>query len=146
ACSSVAGDRHLDARGRALPNRLLVEADQQGFSLELLNPATDATAKLNWRQRYAQALGEILQQVERQWAQPAGLRRWVQSALVLLADWLPPVVLLAALVQLLLRYFDLWDKGYQVHLADVLLPAVVLLIVLVCLHILITLLLPLRWP
>src|SRR5207253_5203800 len=33
ACSKAAGERHLDARGRALANRLLVVADQQGFPL-----------------------------------------------------------------------------------------------------------------
>src|SRR5438552_11777090 len=86
-CSSVAGDRHLDARGRALPNRLLVEADQQGFPVELLNEPAETAAKVNWRQRYAQALVEVLHQVERDWARPAGIRRWVQGTIVFLADW-----------------------------------------------------------
>src|SRR5262249_16961638 len=35
-CSTTASERHLDARGRALVNRLLVEADKQGFPLQLL--------------------------------------------------------------------------------------------------------------
>ena len=72
ACSSVAGERHLDARGQALANRLLVEADQQGFPLDLLTEPVETTAKIDWRQRYAQDLIEVLQQVEQQWAKPTG--------------------------------------------------------------------------
>jgi energy-coupling factor transporter ATP-binding protein EcfA2 len=145
ACSSVAGDRHLDARGRALPNRLLVEADQQGFPLGLLSEPVDAAAKLNWRRKYAEALVEILQQVEQDSARPAGMRRWVQKGIVWIADWVPPLALLAALVQLLWRYFDPAGRGYPFQVSDVLLPLIVLLIVLVILHLVIVLLLPVRW-
>jgi hypothetical protein len=145
ACSSVAGDRHLDARGRALPNRLLVQADQQGFPLNLLTEPVEAAAKLNWRQTYAQALGDILQQVERDSARPVGVRRWVEKGFVLLANWVPPFALLAALVQLLWRYFDPMGRGYSFQISDVLLPVIVLLIVLVILHLLMVLLLPVRW-
>src|SRR5262249_35449700 len=106
ACSSVAGDRSLDARGRALSNRLLVEAEQQGFPLSLLTEPVEAAAKLNWRQRYAQALIDILQQVEHESAHPAGLRRWLQKGIIFAADWVPPLAFLAALLQLLYRYFD----------------------------------------
>ncbi len=143
ACSSVAGDRHLDARGRALPNRLLVEADQQGYPLNLLAEPAEGTSKLNWRQRYAQALGEILQQVEREWARPVGVRRWAQAALVWIADWVPPLAFLAACVRMLWLYFV---RETRPELFDLLLPVFVLLLVLIILHILIVLLLPLRWP
>jgi hypothetical protein len=144
-CTTLAGDRHLDARGRALPNRLLVAAAQQGFPVDLLNEPAETASKLNWRQRYAQALVEVLQQVERERTRPVGVRRWVQGTVVFLADWVPPVVFVAALAQLLWRYFDVSGKGYQVQLADLLLPAGVLLLVLIILHVLIAMLLPLRW-
>ena len=71
ACSAVAGDRHLDARCRALPDRLLVEASQQGFPLALLSQPTEAAAHLEWRQSYGQILAEILQQVQGEWSEPA---------------------------------------------------------------------------
>src|SRR5262249_51447593 len=129
----------------ALPNRLLVEADQHGFPLNLLSDPVEAVAKLNWRQRYAEALVDILQQVERESAHPAGVRRLVQRVIILLAAWVPPVALLAALVQLLWRYFDPMGRGYSSQVSDVLLPLIVLLIVLVILHLLIVLLLPVRW-
>ena len=43
-CSTTASERHLDARGRALANRLLVEADHQGFPLAVRG-ITSAIAK-----------------------------------------------------------------------------------------------------
>ena len=146
ACSTVAGDRYLDARGRRLANRLVIEADGQGFPAELLTEPVEAAARLNWRQRYAQVLTEVLREVEQSWSQPAGVRRGVQVGLIFVADWVPPLALLAALGLLLWRYFDPLGRGYQVHLADIFLPVAVLLVVLISLHILIVLLLPVRWP
>ncbi len=145
SCSDVAATRHLDARGRALANRLLVEADARGFPLALLSEPVEAATKIDWRTRYAQALVDVLQDVERQWSNPRGLRRWVQSGLVFLGDWLPTLGLLAACVMLLWRYFDPYGRGYEVRLADALLPPAVTLVILIVMHLLITLLLPLRW-
>jgi hypothetical protein len=146
-CTDMAANRHLDARGKALSNRLLVEADGEGYPLNLLAEPVEAAAKLDWRQRYSQALVDTLQEVERQWASPTGVRRWVQTILVFAADWLPILSLLAALLVLLWRFFDPLNKGYPTpepfHVA---LPFIIVLVVLVVLHLLIALLLPLRWP
>jgi hypothetical protein len=142
ACTDVAASRHLDARGKALANRLLLEADQQGFPLDLLTEPAEAAAKIDWRQRYAQILIEVLDQVEQQWARPTGARRVLQTIIVFMADWLPPLALLAACVRLLWKYFG---EETMPQLADFLLPLVVVLVVLVVLHVLIALLLPLRW-
>jgi hypothetical protein len=146
ACSDVAGNRHLDSRGKALANRLLVEADHQNFPLNVLTEPIEARSALDWRQRYAGILNEVLQKVERQWSQPTGLRRITQAVVVWLGNWVPPIALLAALIVLLWRYFKPIDNQVMIHTSDVLLPLIVLLIVLVILHLLITLLLPLRWP
>jgi len=147
ACSDVAATRHLDARGKALSNRLLVEADAFGFPLNLLAEPVEAASKLDWRQRYSQTLIEIVHEVEQQWSRPTGGRRWLQGTLVLLADWLPPLALLAALAQLLWRFFDPMGKGYpSPQLFDIFLPVIIVLVVLVILHLVIALLLPLRWP
>lgn len=143
ACSDVAGNRHLDARGKALANKLLVEADHQDFPLDVLNEPIESRSKLDWRQRYAGILNEILQQVEREWSQPTGLRRLTQTIVVWLGNWVPPVALLAAIIVLLWRYFYLQA---DIHLPDVLVPLFILLAVLVMLHLLITLVLRLRWP
>jgi energy-coupling factor transporter ATP-binding protein EcfA2 len=144
-CTSKASERHLDARARALGNRLLIKADEQGFPLNLLSAATDSAARVDWRQRYAQDIAEVLGQVEQEWAKPSGLRRWLQGVIILMADWLPSVGLFAALAWLLWRYFDPYGVGYQVHLLDMLLPLFVLLIILFLIHLLIALVLPLRW-
>jgi energy-coupling factor transporter ATP-binding protein EcfA2 len=146
ACSDVAGNRQLDSRGKALTNRLLVEADEQGFALNVLTEPVESRTALDWRQRYAGILSDVLGQVEAQWSKPTGLRRLVQGVVVWLTDWLPPLALLAAIINLLWRFFDPDKQGYQVHTTDILLPFVVVLAVLIVLHILIGLLLPLRWP
>jgi hypothetical protein len=146
ACSEAAASRMLDARGKALSNRLLVEADRQGFPLDVLTDPVESASRVDWRQRHALTLGEVLQQVEHEWSRPRGVKRWVQGTIVFLADWVPLVALLAALVFVLVRYFNLWGGEATPHLMDFLLPAVVLLAVLVVLHLLIALLLPLRWP
>src|SRR5439155_12853261 len=91
ACSNAAADRHLDARCRALANRLLVEAGQQGFPVDLLSAPTENAAQLDWRTRYAQSLVEVLSHVEHEWTKPTGVRRWLQTALIFVADWLPLV-------------------------------------------------------
>jgi hypothetical protein len=143
SCSDAAATRHLDARGRALANRLLVEADAQGFPVNLLNEPLEAATKIDWRGRYAHSLVEVLHEVEQQWTRPTGGRRWVQAILIGLADWLPPIALLAACVRVLWLYFMTETK---LEVLDFLLPLVVLLTVLVIMHLLISLLLPLRWP
>jgi hypothetical protein len=146
ACSDVAGNRHLDARGKALSNRLLVEADHQDFPLNVLAEPIEARAALDWRQRYAGILNDVLQQVEREWSKPTGLRRLKRAVVVGLGNWVPPIALLAALIVLLWRYFKPTGENAVLHPADALLPLIVLLVVLIVLHLLITWLLPLRWP
>src|SRR5262249_52354722 len=114
--------------------------------LDLLTTPTEAAAHRDWRQRYAQTLAEVLQEVEQAWIRPQGVQRWVQTVVILLADWVPPLALLAALVMLLWRFFDPLGRGYTFHWSDILVPFIVLLAVLIILHILIILLLPIRWP
>ena len=146
ACSDVAGNRHLDARGKALANKLLVEADHQGFPLDVLTEPTEGRSALDWRQRYAGILSEVLQQVERDWSKPTGLRRLIEAVVVWLGNWVPPVALLAALIVLLWRYFNPSAANWVPSIADVLVPFLIVLIILVMLHVLITLVLRLRWP
>jgi hypothetical protein len=143
ACSAVAGDRHLNARCRALPDRLLVEASEQGFPIPLLSQPTEAAANLEWRQKFGHILAEILQEVQGHWSEPAGWRRWLQTGLVWTADWLPGISFLAACILLLWRYFV---TDYPIQLFDFLKPVLVLLFVLIVLHMIMLLLMPMRWP
>jgi energy-coupling factor transporter ATP-binding protein EcfA2 len=145
ACSDVAANRQLDARGRALANRLLLAANDQGYPLAVLAEPVEGLAKIDWRQSHSRALNEVLQQVEKQWTRPTGTGRVVQSGLVMLADFLPPLSLLAGFLVLLWRMYDPYNVGYQVHWSDVFLPLVGLISVLVILHLLVVLLMPLRW-
>ncbi len=96
ACSEIASNRQLDARGKALANRLLVEADAQGFALKVLADPVEAASKTDWRQRYAQAMSEVLHEVEKRRSEPTGPRRYVRAVLGFLADWAPPAAFIAA--------------------------------------------------
>src|SRR5207253_2664547 len=116
-CSDVAGNRMLDARGKALANKLLVEADTQGFPIGILNEPVEAVARIDWRQRYAQILSEVLHRVERQWSEPTGSRRVIQGVLVFLTDWLPLAAFFASLAVVLWRFFDPNDHKYDVPLS-----------------------------
>jgi 50S ribosome-binding GTPase len=147
ACSEIAANRQLDARGKALADRLLVEADAQGFALKVLADPVEAASKTDWRQRYALAMSEVLHQVEKQRTEPTGPRRYVQGVLGILADWAPPVALVCAIGYFLLKAFNVWQQNPapQIGWLDLALPIFVTLAVLVILHVLIALLLPLRW-
>jgi hypothetical protein len=146
-CSDVAANRQLDARGKALSNHLLVEADSQGFPVDLLTDPVEAVSVLDWRQRYALILSEVLQHVEQQWTKPTGSRRGVQAVVVFLANWLPVTAMLAALLNLLWKAFDPYNQGLaKPSIFDIFLPFIVVLVVLILLHVLVELLLPLRWP
>jgi hypothetical protein len=145
ACSDVAANRQLDARARALSNRLLLAASDQGFPIGSLADPVEAAGMTDWRQRHSRALSEVLQRVERQWTKPTGTGRLVQSGLVMAADFLPPLSLFAGVVLMLWRMIDPFKVGYEWNLSIVLIPVVALLAVLVILHLLIVLLMPLRW-
>jgi hypothetical protein len=146
ACCESAAQRHLDARQKALANHLLVEADQQGFKLDTLAEPVEAATKLDWRQRYTLMLNDVLHNVEQQWTRPKGTRLAFQHIIVFLADWLPLLALLAAALNLLWRWIDPGNANTKVEAVDIALLAVVPLVVMIVLHVLITLLLPLRWP
>lgn len=143
ACSDVAASRSLDARTRALVNRLLVEADAQGFPLAVLSDHVEATGRLDWRTKHAQSVIEGLHQVEQEWTQPSGHRRFLHSLFVVLANWTPLAALLGACLTLLWRIFY---NDYQPGLSDLLMPGIVTLVVLILFQILIAVLLPMRWP
>jgi hypothetical protein len=145
ACTTAASDRHLDARGKALANRLLVEADQQGFPLNLLSEPIEATARIDWRQRTSQALVEVLGQVEHQWSRPTGWRYVLQRLIVLLADWLP-LLALGTVAGFLLWGYTVQEPPRRFEWGDLFLLGAAVLMVLLILHVLVALFFPLRWP
>jgi hypothetical protein len=142
-CSDDASRRSLDARMRALDNRLLLSAAERGFPIDFLQSAVESTGRLDWRHRFSQSLGDVLTEVELDWARPRGWRKVLQAIVVLLADWLPVAALLAACGFLVWRYLNLPE---EFRVESLLIPPAVLLIALVCMHVVVGLLLPLRWP
>jgi len=143
ACSNAASERHLDARGRALANHLQVEADKEGFPVHLLAEPTETAAKIDWRARYSQALVEVLQRVEQDWAKPKGVRRLLHNTIIFLADWLPLLAFGGMGTVLLWQYFMMENKEFSLY--ELLKPPMVALLVMILLHVVIAIFLPLRW-
>lgn len=142
ASTSAASETHLDSRQKALANRLLLEADGQGFPMTLLQDTTEETAKIDWRPRLSQAVGDVLGKVEHDWSQPSGARRIVQRVLSHLADWLP-LLSLAIMGVLLIWQYTMEQRPFA--WGDLLLPAIVMVLVMVVLHVVISVVMPLRW-
>ncbi len=142
ACSAAASEQHLFSRLKAMTNHLLIEADTLGIPLGLLSEPAEALSRFDWRSRYAQAMIEVISNVQRTWSEPTGVRWWLQKGIIVLADWLPGLGCLA------MGGFLLWGytmEGKRFEWMDLLQPLAVTLIVLVVLHVMIALLLPLRW-
>jgi energy-coupling factor transporter ATP-binding protein EcfA2 len=157
AASRSAADQHLDARNKALADRLLVEAKGQNFPVNLLGDSTEAASQLDWGNLNAQALVEVLGKIETVWTRPTGLKRIVQGTTIFLADWLPLLAGISTIVYMALIYSNvlphpvvaddkLGPRQGLYGLLDVLLtPVGVVFLVLIVLHLLISLILPLRW-
>lgn len=143
SCSIEASERHLHARHKAFANRLLLDADARGYPLRLLSGAVETAALRDWNTRHAQAMLESLTDVERTWAEPPGAKKWIQRALVMLGNTLPSFMLLAMTAILLWQY--LYDKRPFTG-GDIFLPLAVPLLTMIILHILIAVLIPMRWP
>ena len=145
ACSAAAGQQHLDARLKALSNRLLVEADALGIPLQMLGDPTESVNRLDWKARHAEAMIGVIAEVEREWSNPTGIKSWVQRGLIVAANWLP-VLGFGAMGTLLLWDYTMSEPRRVFNWTDLLLPAVVVLLILVLMHVLIAVVLPLRWP
>src|SRR5262249_59120744 len=53
ACTSAAGESHLDAPSKGLANRLLVAADEKGVPVELLTQPTENSTHIEWPPSHA---------------------------------------------------------------------------------------------
>jgi hypothetical protein len=142
-CARTAGERVLDQRTTALMNRLLVDADTKGFPLSLLTDSVNATGRLDWHERTTRAVIEALAEVERQAKNPTGWRKAVRGSISLLANTLPEISLIATVAVLLWNFFL---HGETPDFFRMSLVAIVPLVVIVVFHLLILLLLPVRWP
>ncbi|MBN9118024.1 MAG: 50S ribosome-binding GTPase [Planctomycetes bacterium] len=142
-CARTAGERVLDQRTTALINRLLVEGDTKGFPLALLSDPTNAVARLDWRDRMTRAVIDALAEVERRATHPTGWRKVLRGTLSLLANTLPETALVATAGYLLWNFFV---RNEVPDLFRLSLVALIPLLVVIVFHMLIALLLPVRWP
>jgi energy-coupling factor transporter ATP-binding protein EcfA2 len=142
-CARSAGERVLDQRTAALVNRLLVEGDQKGFPLNLLSDPTTAGSRLDWRERATRSVIDALAEVEREAIHPTGWRRAIRGTLGFLANTLPELSLIGTAGLLLYNFIV---KQETPGLFQMSLVVLVPLVVVTIFHLLILLLLPVRWP
>jgi energy-coupling factor transporter ATP-binding protein EcfA2 len=142
-CARLAEDRSLIARTDALASKLLVEADQHGFPLPLLDEPTANAGKKDWHDRVTRGLVDSLADVERELTAPVGWRRVTRGIITTLANVLPEVTFVACIA------IVLWQLAVQMQtpsLLMILMPLYATLGVLVLLHVLVSVLLPVKWP
>ena len=142
-CARTAGERVLDQRTTALINRLLVEGDSKGFPLTLLSDPANAAGRLDWREKMTRAVIEALAEVERQATHPTGWRKVVRGTLSLLANLLPEAAFIATVGWHLWYFFA---RGIVPGMFEMSLVVLIPLLVVIIFHILILMLLPVRWP
>jgi energy-coupling factor transporter ATP-binding protein EcfA2 len=142
-CARTAGERVIDQRITALINRLLVDGSHQGFPLNLLSEPVAHVGRLDWRERTTRSVIEALGEVEREATRPTGWRRVLRGTLTFLANTLPEVSLIVSAAVILYGFFV---KQQTPGWFDVALIVLIPLVVVVALHLLILLLLPVRWP
>lgn len=141
-----AAERHLDARTRALPNKLLVVADENAFPLTLLSSEVQQAAQTDWRARYSTVVANTCEEIEAQWTSPTGLRRGLLNALIWAGEWLPILLLLAGILVFLNNYLPLWETSRTMSVWEGLALLIALpLISLILLWLPIRLFLPIRW-
>jgi len=146
SCSKAASEKHIDARNRALANRLVVEGDTQGFPVNLLSEPTETASQLDWSSRNAEAISQVMGQIETVWTKPTGVKRFVQGTVIFLANYLPILTFVAMVVLLVGRY--VWPEVFGAAdntgatFSYLLLPP---LLVIILLHLFISLVLPLHW-
>jgi hypothetical protein len=143
AASQKAAEKVLSQRLNALPNQLLVEADQRGFPLNLLSDRTTEAARQPWEDRFTRSLVEALSASEAEVSNPTGWRKTVRGAVYFLGNTLPSAVLLTSLVVILYRFF--MEETFNASLVWLLMPLYLTLGTLILLHVLIGTLLPVRW-
>ncbi len=142
-CARTAGERVLDQRTTALINRLLVEGDQKGIPLALLNDPTATVGRLDWRERVTRGVIDALTEVEREATHPTGWRRALRGLLGFLANTLPELSLIGTAGLLLWNFIvNQSPPGLFEMFLIVLIPLTVVIVF----HLLILMLLPIRWP
>ncbi|MDY3562790.1 50S ribosome-binding GTPase [Gemmata sp. JC673] len=144
-CARTAGERVLDQRTAALINRLLVDAESKGFALTLLSEPANAAGRLDWRDKVTRAVIDALAEVERQATNPTGFRRALRGTLTVAANTLPEIALVATVGTLLWNFF-VPTPSITPDMFQMLLVVLIPLVVIVAVHLLILLLLPIRWP
>jgi energy-coupling factor transporter ATP-binding protein EcfA2 len=137
ACEKI-----LKERSQSLGNRLLVEADQRGLPIALLNDRVANVQNRDWRSTFSLAVADTLVEVENEILRPSGMKALFRGTMTFIANYLPEAVLLASLgVVIWLFTVD----GQLPGLSMMLMPVYTTLGTLIFLQLLMGALFPVRW-
>jgi len=142
SCTRVASERVLTQRLAAVGNRLLVEADQRGFPLQLLSDRTAEATRSGWEDRYTRHLIEALAEVEQEVTRPTGWRKLFRGGITLLANAAPTLTMLGSIILVLYKVFA---EGDAPTLVLLLMPLYLTLAVLILMQVVISVALPVKW-
>lgn len=145
ACTQAVADRHLDARERALPNRLLVQADVAGLPISALNELMSSLPTTNWRARVPGLLRDCFEDVAKSWQNSGQQAHLWRRGLIWFGNALPLGIVMLTSVLLLADYF-LASPRRSFTWSDLFLPFAAAFLALVVFVLLLNLLLPSRWP
>ncbi|MFO0938252.1 MAG: GTPase domain-containing protein [Gemmataceae bacterium] len=141
-CAKLAEDRSLTARQSALASKLLIEADYNGFPLNLLDGPTAEAGKSDWHDRMIRSLVDSLSKTEAELTAPVGWKRIARGTAAGLANVLPEITFVVSIAVVLWQFAV---QGNVPTLMMALMPIYATLGMLIILHVIIGVLLPVRW-
>ena len=142
-CAKLAEDRSLTARQDALASKLLIEADHNGFPIQMLDgPMADA-GKKEWHDRVTRGLVDSLAATEAELTAPVGWRRITRGIVAGIANILPEITFVVSIAVVLWQFAVVGNLPTPMM---ALMPLYTTFGVLIILHVVVSLLLPVRWP
>lgn len=145
ACTQAAAERHLNAREGALPNRLLVQADDAGLPIPALNELMSCQPSTNWRARVPDLLRQCFDDLAKSWEHSEQQAKLWRRGFIWFGNVLPLGVVLLTSLLLLADYF-LAKPRRSFAWSDLFLPFAAAFLALVVFVLVLNLLLPSRWP
>ena len=134
-----------DKRREDLSVRLRSILLSRGLSLEAVESLFALPANANWREQLLAQARTVLEEFENKRLSSGGIRGLVREAVVGMANYLPPLCLLAVLSWPVILFFDPMGWKRTPQWIDLFIPAACLVLVLVGIQALLGLVMPFQW-
>lgn len=141
-CIRAAKERAWDERLKGLGNRLLMEAEKEGFPISLLHEPIAKVATMDWQERLHDAVSEAMRLVEQICVRPTGFQRVQHALLIRLGNVIPVLTFFGGYLLVMYRFYV---ERIPPAMPDLFAPAFFALLSLVLVHAITDWLLPLNW-